>query len=633
MKQTGKFFIAGVLCLATLTGAACQAPSNEPIELLNFTSYEKEVKLGSLYSLPPAIVEGNNGKDYKVEYVIENELSEEVQVNNNQIVIGNLKDYIITCKVTLDNQEVVTRTITLNVKDEKEPTITLGTIAPGFVDTEYVIPVTVTDDSGEIKATEYTVTYVQDGVETNVPAQDGKFTPTKIGEYAVTVKATDMQDNSAETSFSMYVRTPILANEVLSFGMPSDVSNVKSYGGDGATAEHLREFAGESGVVKLTNYNTWPYMQFKPLREMADYADYDEIVFRMYFPKSGEYANADGTYVKYMKLGNNTVDDILPKNVTTAFSADMYDKWVDLVFDAETFKTYWTDDLQFSMSSTAPRLWGNSTAGENGTTGSYYLADISVRKSLNITSTDISVDANQIATVPTLSVSLQSGTKLTENEDYTVTSLVTWDDGAPKDYQPNDTTFLADEVGATYTVTYNVVHEGFTYVFIKTLTIPRTYEDDEVLSFVARADLEKVTVNGGEKPSKTWLKEYEGETGVLQATYTGSWPSIFFVPNQDMTAYTNATKIVFRMYISDAGDTPIKAIVLGANTGNDIVINLTADQYNTWVDFEFDISVFNEYWKTDGTMNTGKARLWMYTKAGEVSTGESNFYIAGIWVE
>lgn len=629
MKKRIQFLIAGIVSAVIPFCSACESVENKTVELLDFTSFEKEVKLGSLYSLPPAIVVDKEGKDYKVEYVIENELAE-VQVNNNQFVIENLKDYVITCNVSVGKEKVVTRTITLNVKDENAPIITLGTITPGFVGIEYTIPAIVTDDSGEIKSTDYTVEYVNGEEQISVPVQDGKFTPTQIGEYKITVSAMDMQANKAEDTFSMYVRTPILTNEVLSFSTPSDVTNVKAYGGENANTEYLSNFAGEQGVVKLGYNNTWPYLQFKPLREMTDYADYDQIVFKMYFPKAGEYANADGNYVKYMKFGNNTSDDLLPENVVKEFSADMYDKWVELVFDAEKFKEYWTDDMQFSMSGTAPRLWGNSTSGGEVTAGNYYLADISVRKSLNISSDEIVVSEG-VATVPTLTVSTKSGRELTANEDYTVTSRVTYDYGVPDGYQTNDKTFVASEAGVTYTVTYEVEYEGFTYVFIKSLTISREYAENEVISFDYRADVEKVTVNGTTS-TKTWLDSYEGEKGVLKASYTGAWPSLYFVPNQDMSKYASATKIVFRMYISNSGINPIKALVLGNRTGKDVTINLTAEQYNTWMDFEFDIEVFKEYWKTDGTINHYYASFWMYTNSTSETT-DSSFYIAGIWVE
>ena len=609
---------------------ACNT-DNQTVNLIDFSSYQKEVVLGTMYSLPPAIVEDEMGKEYRVEYVIENELSE-VQVNNNQFVIENLKDYVIKCNVNLSSKNVITRVITLTVKDEKAPIITLGEIAPGFVGVEYAIPVTVTDDSGETVNIEYTVTYENGGEQINLPVEDGKFTPSQMGEYLVKVNATDMHGNEVEESFSTYVRLPIGANEVISFSTPTDVTKVKSYGGDSANVEYLSEFLGKQGVVKLSYGNVWPSLQFKPLRQMIDYTGYDEIVFTVYLPKSGEYANADGNYVKFMKFGNNSADDILPNNVDREFANDIYDKWVELVFDAEKFKEYWTDDMQFSLSGSAPRLWGNTTSGGNATTGSYYLADISVRKSLQLSSEDITVNQG-VATVPELSVVTTSGEQLIENQDYTLNISVTYDYGIPAGYQPNDKTFTANETGVTYTVKYEVTLDGFTYVYVKNLVIPREYRQDEVLSFDFRADVNKVTLNGTTS-AVDWVDNFEGENGVLKCTYTGVWPSLYFLPNQDMAKYANASKIIFRMYICNDGVNPIKALVLGNRTGKDVVINLTSGQYNTWLDFEFDIEVFNEYWKTDGTVNHYYASFWMYTNSvADANPAESNFYIADIRVE
>ncbi len=627
LRKSKKLLITAFLCFLTAFCGACNANSNT-VELVDFNSYEKQVTLGTLFSLPPAIVMDKNGKDYKVEYLIENPTST-AQINNNQFVIDTLDDYTITCLVTVSKKQVFTRVITLKVKDEKSPTVTFGTIAPAIIGQEYEIPVVVTDDSGLVTSINYSVTYGGNAVTVT----DGKFTPTEIGEYTVTVNAVDTQNNIAEQTFLVYARTPIGANEVISFSTPTDVTNIKSYGGETASAEYLSTFAGEDGVIKLTYGNTWPQIQFKPLRQMADYNDYDEIVFKIYFPKDGEYANADGNYIKYMKLGNNTIDDIFPTTVTQNFSLDMYDKWVELVFDAEKFKEFWTDDMPFSLSGTAPRLWGNSTSGGNVTSGCYYIADISVRTALNVTADEITVGSDGVAFVPTVTVSTKDGKTLVENQDYTVTSKVTYDYGTPNGYQPNDDRFIADELGATYTVTYTVTCEGFNYILVKTLIIPRVYGEKEIMSFDSRADLTKITLNGTTSLA-TWLNDYQGEKGVLKCTYTGAWPSLYFLPNQDMSTYANATKVVFRMYICNDGVNPIKALVLGNATQKDISINLTAEQYNTWIDFEFDIEVFNEYWKTDGTINYYYARFWMYTNTvANATPTESTFYIADISVK
>lgn len=610
-----------------LFAVACNTNSNKTVELIDFDSYEEQITLGTMYSLPPAIVEDTEGNEYRVEYEIENSLSQ-VQINNNQFVIENLSDYVITCKVQVSKDLTLTRIITLNVKDVKAPIVTLGTIIPGFVGVEYLIPAEITDDSGQISQIEYTVTCGA----ISVPTVDGKFTPTQTGEHVITVSATDTQNNTAEESFSIYVREPIGANEVIAFSTPTEITSIKSYGGKNPSAEYLTTFEGKTGVAKLNYGNVWPSLQFKPLRQMSDYEPYDEIVFTIYLPKSSTNANTDGNYVKYMKFGNNTYDDILPQNVVTDFTEDMYDKWIELVFDAEKFKEYWSDDMQFSQSSTAPRLWGQTTSGGTATAGSYYIADISVRTALTITAQDITVN-NGVATVPTLLVSTKAGTPLTVNEDYTVTSSVTYDYGVPTGYQPNDITFVANEVGVTYKVTYSIACEGFTYVFVKNLILPREYGENEVMSFDARSDLSKITVNGTTS-SAEWLNSYQGETGVLKATYTGVWPSLYFVPNQDMSKYANATKIVFRMYICSGGVNPIKAVVLGNRTGKDVTINLTSDQYDKWIDFEFDIEVFNEYWKTDGTINHYYASFWMYTNTvADANPTQSTFYVADISVK
>ncbi len=618
-----------------LFAVACNTNSNKTVELIDFDSYEEQITLGTMYSLPPAIVEDKEGNEYRVEYEIENSLSQ-VQINNNQFVIENLSDYVITCKVQVAKDKTLTRIITLKVKDEKAPIVTLGTIIPGFVGVEYVIPAEVTDDSGEQTQIEYTV--ICNG--TSVPTVDGKFTPTQTGEHVITVSATDTQNNTAEESFSIYVREPIGANEVIAFSTPTEITSIKSYGGENPSAEYLTTFEGKTGVAKLNYGNVWPSLQFKPLRQMSDYEPYDEIVFTIYLPKSSTNANTDGNYVKYMKFGNNTADDILPQNVVKDFTDDMYDKWIELVFDAEKFKEYWTDDMQFSLSSTAPRLWGYTTSGGTTTAGSYYIADISVRTALTITAEDITVN-NGVATVPTLSVSTKEGTPLTVNEDYTVTSNVTYDYGVPTGYQPNDATFVADEVGVTYKVTYSVLCEGFTYVFVKTLTMPREYGVNEVISFDFASDMNNIKAWGGTATTE-YLEEYQGEKGVVKLTYGNQWPFMQFKPLQKMANYADADEIIFRMYFPQVTVTETQKQWVQAwkiQKNNAIIAssinypgNFGGADLNKWIDVRFDAKTFIDNWTDDMQLiNAGSVPNLGGTAAmGGTQGGE--YYIADISV-
>lgn len=340
-----------------------------------------------------------------------------------------------------------------------------------------------------------------------------------VGETKVTAEICGL---TAECNVVSTVRD----TEVLSLDFESDINNVKSYGGDGASVEYLSDFEGEQGVAKFTYNSQWPFMQFKPLKKMAEYADYDEIIFRMYFPKD----TTNNQWVQAWKVQKNNAVVASSTNIPGNFLGDQLNTWIDIVYDAQTFIDLWTDDLQFSTSSAVPNLGGTAVTGSVG--GVYYLADISVRKHI----------------------------------------------------------------------------------------------DGEVLSFDHRMDLDKIAGMTTDS-TKSWvdeLKDKDGvvETGVLKVEYTTStWPQLTFMPNFDASAYADATKIVFRVYISDEGHAPIKALCL------DTAINLTDTQYNVWIDLEYDISE----WKN---MTTAQ-KFWMYTKTGTVSTDNpsSCFYIAAIWVE
>ena len=342
--------------------------------------------------------------------------------------------------------------------------------------------------------------------------ESGLITFVGVGETTVTAEVCGLVA-------SVKVTSTVPATEVLSFDVESDINNIKAMGGSDASTEYLEEFEGEKGVAKLTYSNGWPFMHFKPIQKMANYADFDVIIFRMYFPKTEV-----PQYIKYWKLGNNNGGtNIFANNANGNFLGDQLNTWINLVFDAETFRTLWTDDIDLSSASgNSSRLWGESTGGNSGT---YYVADISMKK----------------------------------------------------------------------------------------------YEDTEVLSFDHQMDLDNVA-NMTAEATKTWLKEFEGEKGVMKMEYTSAWPQFTFTPNQDKSIYANATKIFFRVYVSDEGVHPIKSLVLIDKASS----NLTATQYNTWIDLEYDITE----WKAA----SGATKFWMYSNNG-TSQGNSCIYIANIWVE
>lgn len=221
--------------------------------------------------------------------------------------------------------------------------------------------------------------------------ENGWVTFVNVGETKITASVCGV-----ETTVDVVSTVP--EYEVLSFDCESDINNIKAWGGDGASVEYLNTFEGENGVIKLTYNNQWPFMQFKPLRKMADYADYDEIIFRMYFPKD----TTNNQYVKAWKIQKNNAIVASAKNIPGNFNGDQLNTWIDIVYDAQTFIELWTDDMQLINSGNVPNLGGTANTGAVG--GEYYISDISVRKYIDgeVLSFDHRMDLDKVSGLPSV---------------------------------------------------------------------------------------------------------------------------------------------------------------------------------------------------------------------------------------
>ncbi|MBR7140804.1 MAG: hypothetical protein IKD03_01550, partial [Clostridia bacterium] len=106
-----------------------------------------------------------------------------------------------------------------------------------------------------------------------------------------------------------------------------------------------------------------------------------------------------------------------------------------------------------------------------------------------------------------------------------------------QDITVTDGKFTAPYYGATYNVIYIVSYNDKDYAYEKTVYIARPEaEENEVLSFIAPCDLEKVAMGlNNITYTKEWLAEFEGETGVVKFNFSGGdWPYMGFGTNQDM---------------------------------------------------------------------------------------------------
>ncbi len=107
--------------------------------------------------------------------------------------------------------------------------------------------------------------------------------------------------------------------------------------------------------------------------------------------------------------------------------------------------------------------------------------------------------------------------------------------------------------------------------------------ENEVNSFSDATQIKSLQANGA---TLTYQDSYEGATGVVKATATGTWKGIGIKPLQDMSVYADSAYIVFRMYIVSSG-------VLWFGGGNNC---LTTIKTGEWVDYYFPAQVFKKNW-------------------------------------
>ena len=147
----------------------------------------------------------------------------------------------------------------------------------------------------------------------------------------------------------------------------------------------------------------------------------------------------------------------------------------------------------------------------------------------------------------------------------------------------------------------------------------------ELLSFDYASDISKVTnVN-----NKEWLKEYEGEIGVMKGSYTNGtrWTPQFGInPIQDISTessiYTNYTHVYVRMYIVNSATVDSLWTYVKCNAGTKI----TPLVYNQWQDYLFPIE------ELQGDNYSAKNWTKIYGDATKTYGTTGEFYVADIGI-
>jgi len=126
----------------------------------------------------------------------------------------------------------------------------------------------------------------------------------------------------------------------------------------------------------ISSNDTWNWFSFKPIQEMANYANYQYIVIRAKTIKSSDpdnYTNYIGT------TGLRLINDETLLTYPNGYQNWTYDDtWVNYVFDATNFKTVWTDA---NLNTAKAQIYFNSAV--KNATGCIYISNIYMTNDIN----------------------------------------------------------------------------------------------------------------------------------------------------------------------------------------------------------------------------------------------------------
>lgn len=504
------------------------------ITLDGFENTETSVVLGEKYTIPDEKAKDTNGKEYPITYQVATSTGNKIALIENAFYAYSLDDYIITCYVNVGENDVRTRTITVKVKDETAPEITLTDVKTGMVGKRYVLPkISVVDTSGE-KITPTAKLYKLNG-ETKgdeVQFQDGLFIPEDAGEYLFEVSAKDGNENSAIKTAKIYIREKVKDYEVLPFDTETDMEKVGLLGAD---VTYMDTYEGDEGVVKFSyTGGYWANrFAFLPLCDLSDdtgiYQKYDSFVLRMYIVKSNDVQNYfTNIAIKDYKTNTNYYS---PTEV-------VYNEWVDYQFPVEYLKLFQADSLDLTLG-TKIFGYGNESLkdSEDVAKGEFYLSSIYLSQDLTI---DVVGDTLVGATV-------EISTQETESETVTTVktpsgTLTTLKDGAYTITEPGVHTVYVRGAGyygktefsgafaALNTPIRNVDWNGYTLTTYGSsvitnegaVTLATGEYSGESPRALGTANVPYVAFNGNHSLGKTVVVDFTG----------GNLPNIAFFANQ-----------------------------------------------------------------------------------------------------
>ena len=292
LKRTVVGLLATVMAATPLAG--CKNTPKDDRTITMDVAASVTVEVGSEYHVPTAFAfDGSN--DYAATVTVKNG-DETVSLTDNKFIVRLMSDYTITYYADCGNGKDITKTTTLKVKDETDPVIAFGTIKKGKTGERYAPDFAVSDNSGSADV-EMKVKY-EDG--SDVTVTDNGFTPDKVGNYTVTVTATDQKGNAATETITVTVGetfiTPIssdLEAELITY-LSGEANVVEGVAGE---TEGIRE--GTKAVkIDVSSADQWPSYAIDPELSAALVKLYDGISFDVYV-SGAQYLHKIGTGAKW----------------------------------------------------------------------------------------------------------------------------------------------------------------------------------------------------------------------------------------------------------------------------------------------------------------------------------------------
>lgn len=319
--------------------AACK---QKGVTLKDFPEAETQtVALGSVYELKTQ-AEGEDGNTYRLTFQVRTRDDTAVPVFDDRFDVTDIGGYVITYTAVTDG---VTQTsvVTLDVKDDTAPTISISKPENGSVGEEYELPViTVSDLAGTSPEVTVKVYLIREGERTEITSLSERggryyFTPESVGTYEIEVTAVKTNGQSKTATRSFNIDEPVAEGEVFSPDVVSPESQIGFVAAGGVetdkliveTAEETQAGSAYTGRYLSVNgkdigENVWVDIHLTPRLAIEDYTDFDVVEFWVYFQTTSDR-------VKIGILGGSTAasDPLLRE-----FAGNT---WAKVSVDADTF--------------------------------------------------------------------------------------------------------------------------------------------------------------------------------------------------------------------------------------------------------------------------------------------------------